>query len=178
MEQLQSHIWLMASSYMEEYLRISHILGRPSSYMTLQLLHSEFPYIWGKFDFLFSSVYQCKFVYISDLQFSWMLSFNVTLILPFELNMLSYCHTMQYGYLSASFLFQFTFSSISRRQNNNCEHNVLPKILSSGRADGTVVWCDSIRLGISEKKLILYCRHCMSGTPARIRKSKTTSPFL
>jgi hypothetical protein len=25
-------------------------------YMTLQLLHSEFPYIWGKFDFLF---YQC-----------------------------------------------------------------------------------------------------------------------
>jgi hypothetical protein len=22
-----------------------HILGRPSSYMTLQLLHSEFPYI-------------------------------------------------------------------------------------------------------------------------------------
>ncbi len=30
-------------------------LGSPSSYMTLQLLHSEFPYI-GKFDFLF---YQC-----------------------------------------------------------------------------------------------------------------------
>jgi hypothetical protein len=27
------------------------------SYMTLQLLHSEFPYIWGKFDFLF---YQCN----------------------------------------------------------------------------------------------------------------------
>jgi hypothetical protein len=26
------------------------------SYMTLQLLHSEFPYIWGRFDFLF---YQC-----------------------------------------------------------------------------------------------------------------------
>ncbi len=25
--------------------------------MTLQLLHSEFPYIWGKFDFLF---YQCE----------------------------------------------------------------------------------------------------------------------
>jgi hypothetical protein len=24
--------------------------------MTLQMLHSEFPYIWGKFDFLF---YQC-----------------------------------------------------------------------------------------------------------------------
>jgi hypothetical protein len=24
--------------------------------MSLQLLHSEFPYIWGKFDFLF---YQC-----------------------------------------------------------------------------------------------------------------------
>ncbi len=34
-----------------------HILGSPSSYMTLQLLHSEFLYIWGKFDFLF---YQWK----------------------------------------------------------------------------------------------------------------------
>jgi hypothetical protein len=33
-----------------------HILGSPSSYMTLQLIHSEFPYILGKFDFLF---YQC-----------------------------------------------------------------------------------------------------------------------
>ncbi len=33
--------------------------------MTLQLLHSEFPYIWGKFDFLF---YQCdlEFVYIEE----------------------------------------------------------------------------------------------------------------
>jgi hypothetical protein len=27
--------------------------------MTLQLLHSEFPYIWGKFDFLFISVASC-----------------------------------------------------------------------------------------------------------------------
>ncbi len=34
-----------------------YILGSPSWYMTLQLLHSEFPYIWGKFDFLF---YQCR----------------------------------------------------------------------------------------------------------------------
>ncbi len=34
----------------------SHILGSPSSYTTLQLLHSEFSYIWGKFCFLF---YQC-----------------------------------------------------------------------------------------------------------------------
>jgi hypothetical protein len=33
-----------------------HILGSPSSYMTLQLLHSEFPSIGGKFSFLF---YQC-----------------------------------------------------------------------------------------------------------------------
>ncbi len=33
-----------------------HILGSPSSYMSLQLLHSEFPCIWGKFGFLF---YQC-----------------------------------------------------------------------------------------------------------------------
>ncbi len=33
-----------------------HISGSPTSYMTLQLLHSEFPYRWGKFYFLFLSV--------------------------------------------------------------------------------------------------------------------------
>ncbi len=33
-----------------------HILGSHSSYMTLKLLHSEFPYIWGKLDILFISV--------------------------------------------------------------------------------------------------------------------------
>ncbi len=60
MEQLQSHIWLTASSYMgSSYIcAFPDILGSPSSYMTLQLLHSEFPYIWGKFDLLF---YQCIF---------------------------------------------------------------------------------------------------------------------
>ncbi len=60
MEQLRSHIWLMASSYMDIWGNICtlpHILGSLSSYMTLQLLHSEFPYIWGKTDFLF---YQCS----------------------------------------------------------------------------------------------------------------------
>ncbi len=42
-EQLQSHIWLTASPYMGKYLRISsYIIGSPSSYMTLQLLHSNF----------------------------------------------------------------------------------------------------------------------------------------
>jgi hypothetical protein len=56
MEQLQSHIWLTASSYLGKYFRISSYIRKPSSYMTLQLLHSEFPYIWGKFDLLF---YQC-----------------------------------------------------------------------------------------------------------------------
>ncbi len=59
MEQLQSHTWLTASSY-TVWLNICafpHILGSPFSYMTLQLLHSEFPYIWGKFHFLF---YQCR----------------------------------------------------------------------------------------------------------------------
>ncbi len=64
MEQLQSHILLTASSYMGKYFPISSytVLGSPSSYMTLQLLHSKFPYIWGKFSFLF---YQCT------LQLSW-----------------------------------------------------------------------------------------------------------
>ncbi len=56
MEQLQSHIWVTASSYWGNICAFPHILGSPSSYMTLQLLHSEFPYIWGKFSFLF---YQC-----------------------------------------------------------------------------------------------------------------------
>ncbi len=46
---------------MVKYLRISsytiHALGSPSSYMTLQPIPSEFPYISGKFRFLF---YQCN----------------------------------------------------------------------------------------------------------------------
>jgi hypothetical protein len=56
MEQLQSHIRLTASSW-GNISAFPQTLGSPSSYdMTLQLLHSEFPYILGKFDFLF---YQC-----------------------------------------------------------------------------------------------------------------------
>ncbi len=46
MEQLQSHIWLTTSSYMEKYLRISSDIRKPFlTCMTLQLLHSEFLYI-------------------------------------------------------------------------------------------------------------------------------------
>jgi hypothetical protein len=43
---------------MGKYLRISSYIRKPFLilYMTLQLIHSEFPYIWGTFDFLF---YQC-----------------------------------------------------------------------------------------------------------------------
>ncbi len=37
------------------------ILGSPSPYRTLQLFHSEFPYLWGKVFFLF---YQCTVQYI------------------------------------------------------------------------------------------------------------------
>ncbi len=44
------HIWGNISAF-------PHILESPSSYMTLQLLHSEFSYKWGKFDLLF---YQCR----------------------------------------------------------------------------------------------------------------------
>ncbi len=56
MDQLQSHIWLTASSRMVKYLRISSytVLGSHSSYMTLQLLHLNF-LTWEKFDFLFLS---------------------------------------------------------------------------------------------------------------------------
>ncbi len=50
MEQLQSHmtphIWFNICAF-------PHLLGSPSLYMTLQLLQSEFPYIWG----IFLSVY-------------------------------------------------------------------------------------------------------------------------
>ncbi len=66
MEQLQSHIWLTASSYKVKYLRISSCIRK---YMTLQLLHSEFLHtsIWGKFYCLF---HQCILA-----------SFNIILLL-------------------------------------------------------------------------------------------------
>jgi hypothetical protein len=51
------HIWLTASSYMTNICAFPHILGSPSSYMTLQPLPSEFPYTRGKLYFLF---YQCN----------------------------------------------------------------------------------------------------------------------
>ncbi len=43
------HIWL-------NIYALSHLLGSPSSNMTLQPIPSEFTYIWGKILFLF---YQC-----------------------------------------------------------------------------------------------------------------------
>ncbi len=56
---MQSHIWLTASSYMTKYFcAFPHILGSHSSYMTLQPIPSGFPYLWGKFYFIF---YQCCF---------------------------------------------------------------------------------------------------------------------
>ncbi len=64
MEQLQSHIWLTASSYMGKYLRISLYIRKPFIIYDLHLLHSEFPYIWGKFYFLFYQCIGCSFTYI------------------------------------------------------------------------------------------------------------------
>ncbi len=49
------HIW-------RNIFAFPHLLESPSSYMNLQLLHSEFPYISGKFNFLF---YQCIFSHLS-----------------------------------------------------------------------------------------------------------------
>ncbi len=47
----------VAKSYMRKCANISPYMRRPLViYMTLQLFHSEFPYIWGNFFFLF---YQC-----------------------------------------------------------------------------------------------------------------------
>ncbi len=71
MEQLQSHIWLTASS---SICAFPHILGSPFSYMTLQLLHhSEFPYICGKFDSIFHQCIVHTFVLIFFLvsQYNW-----------------------------------------------------------------------------------------------------------
>ncbi len=48
--------------YRELFAHFLIFLGSPSSYMTLQLLHSEFPYIWGKFYFLF---YQCTYLLVA-----------------------------------------------------------------------------------------------------------------
>ncbi len=55
MQQLQSHIWLTASSYMGKYLRISSYIRKPFliyDFATAPLWIS-LQYIWGKFDFLF-----------------------------------------------------------------------------------------------------------------------------
>jgi hypothetical protein len=51
-DRLPSHI-LTASSYMVIICAFPHILRSPSSYMTLPPPPSEFPYIRGKFHFLF-----------------------------------------------------------------------------------------------------------------------------
>ncbi len=59
-QQLQSHKWLPASSYMMKYnCAFPHILGSPpSSFRTLQLLHSAFPYIYEEnFIFFFISAF-------------------------------------------------------------------------------------------------------------------------
>ncbi len=46
MEYLQSHIRLTRPPHIwGNICAFPHILGSPSSYMTLQLLHSELPYI-------------------------------------------------------------------------------------------------------------------------------------
>ncbi len=57
MDQLQSHITsgLLIYGYIFADFLI-YILGSPSSYTTSQPMPFEFPYIWGKFRFLF---YQC-----------------------------------------------------------------------------------------------------------------------
>jgi hypothetical protein len=56
---LQSHIWLTASSYMTKYLRISHISQKPFliyDFATAFIWISLYS-IWGKFYFIFISVF-------------------------------------------------------------------------------------------------------------------------
>ncbi len=53
---VQSHMWLTRPPvliYGGNICVFPHILGSPSSYMTFHPIPSEFPYIWGKFCFLF-----------------------------------------------------------------------------------------------------------------------------
>ncbi len=57
MEQLQSHIWLTASSYMGKYLRISSYIRKPFLIYDFATAPLEFEYKWGKFYFIF---YQCS----------------------------------------------------------------------------------------------------------------------
>ncbi len=45
----------------ENICAFPHILGSPSSYMTLHPIPSEFPYLWGKFWFIF---HQCRNTYM------------------------------------------------------------------------------------------------------------------
>ncbi len=51
--------------YGEHICAFPHILGSPSSYTTLHQIPSEFPYIWGKFCFLFLSVQGPPFSIVS-----------------------------------------------------------------------------------------------------------------
>ncbi len=63
----KSYTQLTAPHILRNICAIPHILGSPSSYMTLQLRHSEFLYICGKFDFLFLSVYTVPSpLYVAD----------------------------------------------------------------------------------------------------------------
>ncbi len=57
--QKEAHIWLTASSWLN-ICAFPHILGSPSSYMTLQPLPSEFPYIQCMRKILFSFLTVCK----------------------------------------------------------------------------------------------------------------------
>ncbi len=54
-DRVQMHIWLTSSSYMTKYLCISSNFRKP---FFIYDFAPEFPYIWGKFSFLF---YPCSY---------------------------------------------------------------------------------------------------------------------
>ncbi len=62
-ERLHRHICLTPPQILLNSCAFPHILGSPSSYLTLQPLPSKFLYLWGKFNFLF---YQCDNGYCTD----------------------------------------------------------------------------------------------------------------
>ncbi len=74
-QQLQSHTYMRKGFLIYEEMRKYFPMRRP-----LQLLHSEFPYKWGKFDFLF---YQCTVLYSTAKTFAhWQCVYPVEVSLP------------------------------------------------------------------------------------------------
>ncbi len=77
-DRMQSQLWLKASSYRVKYLRVSSYIGEPFL-IYMHPIPSKFPYIWGKFYFLFR---QCdkKNIFPETITYALVSSFYVKLV--------------------------------------------------------------------------------------------------